>query len=58
MPRESSRGSEGIDERRAQLIWDGVALNSTPSIALYKETEVACARRASGSTGAAGATKR
>ena len=31
----------GIDERRAQLIWDGVALNSTPSIALYKETEVA-----------------
>jgi hypothetical protein len=33
--------SEGIDERRAQLIWDGVALNSTPSLALYKETEVA-----------------
>jgi len=32
---------EGIDERRAQLIWDGVALNSTPSIGLYKETEVA-----------------
>src|SRR5262245_2256486 len=31
---------EGLDERRAQLIWDGVALNSTPSIALYKETEV------------------
>jgi len=31
---------EGVDERRAQLIWDGVALNSTPSIALYKETEV------------------
>jgi hypothetical protein len=31
----------GIDELRAQLIWDGVALNSTPSIALYKETEVA-----------------
>src|SRR5262249_23711064 len=24
---------EGIDDRRAQLIWDGVALNSTPSIA-------------------------
>ena len=32
---------EGIDERRAQLIWDGVALNSTPSIGLYKEAEVA-----------------
>jgi hypothetical protein len=34
---------EGLDDRRAQLIWDGVALNSTPSIALYKETEVALA---------------
>ena len=33
--------NEGIDERRAQLIWDGVALNSTPSISLYKEVEVA-----------------
>jgi hypothetical protein len=33
--------NEGIDERRGQLIWDGVALNSTPSISLYKETEVA-----------------
>jgi hypothetical protein len=31
----------GVDERRAQLIWDGVALNSTPSLGLYKETEVA-----------------
>ncbi|TPL97872.1 hypothetical protein FJ960_24460 [Mesorhizobium sp. B2-3-11] len=31
----------GIDERRAQLIWDSVALNSTPSIGLHKETEVA-----------------
>jgi len=31
---------EGVDERRAQLIWDGVALNSTPSIGLHKETEV------------------
>lgn len=38
--RAFARG-EGIDDRRAQLIWDGVALNSTPSIALYKETEVA-----------------
>jgi sulfur transfer protein SufE len=33
--------SAGLDDRRAQLIWDGVALNSTPSIALHKETEVA-----------------
>jgi len=31
----------GLDSRRAQLIWDSVALNSTPSIGLYKETEVA-----------------
>ena len=31
---------EGFDERRVQLIWDGVALNSTPSIGLYKEVEV------------------
>ncbi|TCR90102.1 HD domain-containing protein [Rhizobium sp. BK376] len=31
----------GFDERRAQLIWDSVALNSTPSIGLFKETEVA-----------------
>jgi hypothetical protein len=31
---------EGVDTRRAQLIWDGVALNSTPSIGLHKETEV------------------
>ncbi|MET3648655.1 HD domain-containing protein [Phyllobacterium ifriqiyense] len=31
----------GVDDRRAQLIWDSVALNSTPSIGLYKEPEVA-----------------
>jgi hypothetical protein len=31
----------GLDDRRCQLIWDTVALNSTPSIALYKEIEVA-----------------
>jgi hypothetical protein len=30
----------GFDRRRAQLIWDSVALNSTPSIGLYKEAEV------------------
>jgi hypothetical protein len=33
--------AEGMMERQAQLIWDGVALNSTPSIGLHKETEVA-----------------
>lgn len=33
----------GFDDRRAQLVWDGVALNSTPSIALFKEPEVALA---------------
>jgi hypothetical protein len=33
--------SAGFDDRRCQLVWDTVALNSTPSIALYKETEVA-----------------
>ncbi|MGH9969008.1 MAG: hypothetical protein ACREBG_14575 [Pyrinomonadaceae bacterium] len=33
----------GMDDHRAQLIWDGVALNSTPSIALYKEVEIALA---------------
>ena len=32
---------EGLDERRTQLIWDSVALNSTPSIGMYKEPEVA-----------------
>jgi len=37
--RRFARG-EGVDERRAQLIWDGVALNSTPSIGLHKEAEV------------------
>ena len=31
----------GVDQRRAQLIWDSVALNSTASIGLYKESEVA-----------------
>lgn len=31
----------GISPRRAQLIWDLVALNSTVSIALHKEPEVA-----------------
>lgn len=31
----------GFDERCARLIWDSVALNSTPSIGLHKEAEVA-----------------
>lgn len=31
----------GLGPSRAQLIWDSVALNSTPSIGLYKEVEVA-----------------
>ena len=35
------RAYGGHDGSRAQLIWDGVALNSTPSIGLYKENEVA-----------------
>ncbi len=35
--------NEGVDDHRCQLIWDGVALNSTPSIALYKEPEIALA---------------
>jgi len=39
---------EGMDLRRAQLIWDGVALNSTPSIALHKEIEVAFATKGIG----------
>ena len=34
---------QGLDQRRAQLVWDTVALNSTPSIARYKEPEVALA---------------
>src|SRR4051812_20178891 len=31
----------GISDRRARLLWDLVALNSTPSLALHKEAEVA-----------------
>jgi hypothetical protein len=33
----------GVDEWRARLIWDIVALNSTPSIAFYKQPEIALA---------------
>jgi hypothetical protein len=32
---------KGLSDRRAQLIWDLVALNSTPSLALHKKPEVA-----------------
>ena len=35
--------AKGLSDRRAQLIWDTVALNSTPSLALHKEPEVAVA---------------
>lgn len=38
--REFARGM-GVDARRTQLIWDSIALNSTPSICLYKEAEAA-----------------
>jgi hypothetical protein len=35
----------GFDDRRAQLVWDSVALHTTASIAVFKESEVAlCAR--------------
>src|SRR4051794_40359973 len=34
---------KGLSHRRTQLIWDLVALNSTPSLALHKEPEVAVA---------------
>ncbi|MDA0167034.1 HD domain-containing protein [Solirubrobacter ginsenosidimutans] len=34
-------GERGLSDRRAQLVWDLVALNSTASIALHKEPEVA-----------------
>jgi hypothetical protein len=40
-PARSFAVSRDFDPRRAQLIWDSVALNSTPSIGLDKESEVA-----------------
>src|SRR5262249_27106295 len=33
--------AHGLSDRRTQLVWDLVALNSTPSLALHKEPEVA-----------------
>ena len=38
----------GMDAHRCQLVWDGVALNSTPSIARYKEVEVSLSQRGVG----------
>ncbi|MDR7116126.1 hypothetical protein [Caulobacter sp. BE254] len=36
---------QGFDDRRAQLVWDSIALHATPSIGVFKEPEVAlCAR--------------
>jgi len=46
---------KGLSDRRAQLIWDLVALNSTPSLALHKEPEVAVGTMASDSTSVASA---
>lgn len=39
---------QGFDDRRAQLVWDGIALHTTHSISLYKETEVALSSRGIG----------
>ena len=38
----------GMDAHQCQLVWDGVALNSTPSIARYKEVEVSLSQRGVG----------
>jgi hypothetical protein len=38
----------GFDDRRAQLVWDGIALHATQSISLFKETEVALSSRGIG----------
>jgi len=38
----------GFDARRAQLVWDSVALHVTHSISLFKETEVALCSRGIG----------
>lgn len=34
-------GEFDVDARRVQLVWDSIALNSTPSICLHKEVEAA-----------------
>lgn len=38
----------GFDDRRAQLVWDAIALHVTHSISLFKETEVALSSRGIG----------
>lgn len=45
--REFAR-QQGFDERRAQLVWDGIALHTTPTIGVHKEIEVALAVRGVG----------
>lgn len=35
-----SRKAHGWDEHRKQLVWDSIALHTTPSIAMYKQAEV------------------
>jgi len=37
---KKSKHSEEWDGRRTQLVWDAIALHSSPSIAAYKENEV------------------
>jgi HD superfamily phosphodiesterase len=32
----------GMKDRDLQLVWDSIALHTTPSITIYKEPEVAC----------------
>ncbi len=44
----SFASAQGFDERRSQLVWDAVALHATPSIAIYKEVDVALAVRGVG----------
>jgi hypothetical protein len=39
---------QGFDDRRAQLVWDGIALHTTQSISLFKQTEVALSSRGIG----------
>jgi hypothetical protein len=38
----------GVDARSQQIIWDAIALHSTPSIAQFKEVEVAVCQRGIG----------
>lgn len=40
--------TQGLEDRKAQLVWDSIALHATPSISVFKETEVALTARAIG----------